>query len=82
LDNQSKKSSNNNNTSSDNDDDEDEEFVFLTDLIPGSNTLREPDEDESEKSSMQEEHEQITINDNYEQGANLETLKEDSNDDC
>jgi hypothetical protein len=31
---------------------------------------------------MQEEHEQITINDNYEQGANLETLKEDSNDDC
>jgi mannose/fructose-specific phosphotransferase system component IIA len=48
LDNHSKKSSNNNNTSSDNDDDEDEEFVFLTDLIPGSNTLREPEEDESE----------------------------------
>jgi hypothetical protein len=49
LDNHSKKSSNNNNTSSDNDDDdEDKEFVFLTDLIPGSNTLREPEEDESE----------------------------------
>ena len=57
--------------------------MFLTDLIPGSNTLRESEEDESELSSL-EQHEEEIINDEMhaELRVNLETLKEDSDDDC